>query len=148
MLQVLLGIGLNMICVLARLTLLVTAVTNAQKASLDFHHVLQVSFSWYCPDSSSLCCHNFAHKSNKLQISTCSFLNFHHKMIKLSTQHQKYLSNMKKEIRFQFVNPICTTFSSVWLNSILFLQTWNMSWSRDKIHKKWTLSFHIPLFWV
>ena len=44
MLQVLLGIGLNMICVLARLTLLVTYVTNAQKASLDFHLVLQVSF--------------------------------------------------------------------------------------------------------
>ena len=43
MLQVLLGIGLNMICVLARLTLLGTAVTNAQKASLDFHPVLQVS---------------------------------------------------------------------------------------------------------
>ena len=44
MLQVLLGIGLNMICVFARLILLVTDVTNAQKASLDFHHVLQVSF--------------------------------------------------------------------------------------------------------
>ena len=44
MLQVLLIIGLNIICVLARLTLLVTAAKNAQKASLDFHHVLQVSF--------------------------------------------------------------------------------------------------------
>ena len=51
MLQVLLGIGLNMICVLARLILLVTAVTNAQKASLDFHHVLQVSFFMILPRS-------------------------------------------------------------------------------------------------
>ena len=49
MLQVPLGIGQNMICVLARLTLLVTAVKNAEKASLGFHHVLQVTFFMLLP---------------------------------------------------------------------------------------------------
>ena len=68
MLQVLLGIGLIMICVLARLTLLVTAVTNAQKASLDFHHVLQVSFFYDIAQIQSayivICKQNTAHKSS------------------------------------------------------------------------------------